>query len=168
MYLPNVSCLCRADSQLYHRGLVGKESGLQRDDALISIDLFPSLFYFIYFLLIPFDYIPDHREQLKLPRLVINNHKLFIRVVEIPATKTTLVEGNQDFVFLEKTSDKVRYSTLKLQELNAKMKALQEENEQIQRALSEDLCNQVNKIQCSPNNSAELKQRERRRPGCHG
>ena len=66
--------------------------------------------------------------------------------MEIPATKTTLVEGNQDFVFLEKTSDKVRYSTLKLQELNAKMKALQEENEQIQRALSEDLCNQVNKI----------------------
>lgn len=118
--------------------------------------------------LIPFDYIPDHREQLKLPRLVINNHKSFIRVVEISATKTTLVEGNQDFVFLEKTSDKVRYSTLKLQELNAKMKALQEENEQIQRALSEDLCNQVNKIQCSPNNSAELKQRERRRPGCHG
>ena len=81
--------------------------------------------------------------------------------MEIPATKTTLVEGNQDFVFLEKTSDKVRYSTLKLQELNAKMKALQEENEQIQRALSEDLCNQVNKIQCSPNNSAELKQRKR-------
>lgn len=66
--------------------------------------------------------------------------------MEIPVTKTTLVEGNQDFVFLEKTSDKVRYSTLKLQELNAKMKALQEENEQIQRALSEDLCNQVNKI----------------------
>lgn len=88
--------------------------------------------------------------------------------MEIPATKTTLVEGNQDFVFLEKTSDKVRYSTLKLQELNAKMKALQEENEQIQRALSEDLCNQVNKIQCSPNNSAELKQQERRRLGCHG
>ena len=86
--------------------------------------------------------------------------------MEIPATKTTHVEGNQDFVFLEKTSDKVRYSTLKLQELNAKMKALQEENEQIQRALSEDLCNQVNEIQCSPNNSAELKQRERRRPGC--
>ena len=107
--------------------------------------------------LIPFDYIPDHREQLKLPRLVINNHKSFIRVVEIPATKTTLVEGNQDFVFLEKTSEKVRYSTLKLQELNAKMKALQEENEQIQRALSEDLCNQVNKIQCSSNHSAELK-----------
>ena len=103
--------------------------------------------------LIPFDYIPDHREQLKLPRLVINNHKSFIRVVEIPATKTTLVEGNQDFVFLEKTSEKVRYSTLKLQELNAKMKALQEENEQIQRALSEDLCNQVNKIQCSHNQS---------------
>lgn len=73
--------------------------------------------------------------------------------MEIPATKTTLVEGNQDFVFLEKTSEKVRYSTLKLQELNAKMKALQEENEQIQRALSEDLCNQVNKIQCSHNQS---------------
>ena len=65
--------------------------------------------------------------------------------MEIPATKTTLVEGNQDFVFLEKTSEKVRYSTLKLQELNAKLKALQEENEQIQRALSEDLCNQVKK-----------------------
>ena len=77
--------------------------------------------------------------------------------MEIPATKTTLVEGNQDFVFLEKTSEKVRYSTLKLQELNAKMKALQEENEQIQRALSEDLCNQVNKIQFSSNHSAELK-----------
>ena len=71
--------------------------------------------------------------------------------MEIPATKTTLVEGNRDFVFLEKTSEKVRYSTLKLQELNAKMKALQEENEQIQRALSEDLCNQVSKIQCSLN-----------------
>ena len=118
--------------------------------------------------LTPFDYIPDHREQLKLPRLVINNHKSFIRVVEIPATKTTLVEGNQDFVFLEKTSEKVRYSTLKLQELNAKLKALQEENEQIQRALSEDLCNQVNKIQYSSNNSAEVKQRDRRRPGCLG
>lgn len=118
--------------------------------------------------LIPFNYIPDHREQLKLPRLVINNHKSFIRVVEIPATKTTLVEGNQDFVFLEKTSEKVRYSTLKLQELNAKLKALQEENEQIQRALSEDLCNQVNKIQYSSNNSAEVKQRDRRRPGCLG
>lgn len=88
--------------------------------------------------------------------------------MEIPATKTTLVEGNQDFVFLEKTSEKVRYSTLKLQELNAKLKALQEENEQIQRALSEDLCNQVNKIQYSSNNSAEVKQRDRRRPGCLG
>ena len=88
--------------------------------------------------------------------------------MEIPATKTTLVEGNQDFVFLEKTSEKVRYSTLKLQELNAKLKALQEENEQIQRALSEDLCNQVNKIQYSSNNSAEVKQRDRRRSGCLG
>ena len=88
--------------------------------------------------------------------------------MEIPATKTTLVEGNQDFVFLEKTSEKVRYSTLKLQELNAKLKALQEENEQIQRALSEDLCNQVNKIQYSSNNSAEVEQRDRRRPGCLG
>ena len=88
--------------------------------------------------------------------------------MEIPATKTTLVEGNQDFVFLEKTSEKVRYSTLKLQELNAKLKALQEENEQIQRALSEDLCNQVNKIQYSSNNSAEVKQRDRRRPRCLG
>lgn len=116
---------------------------------------FPGLFLFISFTccLIRFGYIPDHREQLKIPRLVIGNHKSFIRVVEIPATKTTLVEGNQDFVFLEKTSEKVRYSTLKLQELNAKMKALQEENEQIQRALSEDLCNQVNKIQCSHNQS---------------
>ena len=28
MYLPNVSCLCQAKSQLYHRGLVGKGSGL--------------------------------------------------------------------------------------------------------------------------------------------
>lgn len=124
------------------------------------VDLFPSLFISFTSFLIPFDYIPDHREQLKIPRLVINNHKSFIRVVEIPATKTTLVEGNQDFVFLEKTSEKVRYSTLKLQELNAKMKALQEENDQIQRALSEDLCNQVNKIQCSSTNSAERKQRE--------
>ena len=35
VYLPNVSCLCQAKSQLYHRGLVGKGSGLQRDDALI-------------------------------------------------------------------------------------------------------------------------------------
>ena len=33
------------------------------------------------------------------------------------------------------------------------MKALQEENEQIQRALSEDLCNQVSRIQCSHNHS---------------
>jgi len=84
-----------------------------------------------------------YREALKIPRLVINNHKSFIRIVEIPATKMALLEGNQDFVFLEKTSDKARYSTLKLQELNAKLKALQEEHEQVQRALSEDLCNQV-------------------------
>lgn len=46
-------------------------------------------------------------------------------------------------MFLEKTSDKARYSTLKLQELNAKLKALQDENDQVQRALSEDLCNKV-------------------------
>lgn len=52
MYLPNVSCLCKAKSQLYHRGLVGKELGLQRDDALISIDLFSSLFYIINLLVV--------------------------------------------------------------------------------------------------------------------
>lgn len=63
--------------------------------------------------------------------------------MEIRATKMEVLEGNQDFVFLEKTSDKARYSTLKLQELNAKLKALQDEHEQVQRALSEDLCNQV-------------------------
>lgn len=34
--MPNVSSLFQAKSQLYHRGLVGKESGLQRDDTLIS------------------------------------------------------------------------------------------------------------------------------------
>ena len=88
-------------------------------------------------------YFTDCRDQLKIPRLVINNHKSFIRVVEIPAAKKTLLEGNQDFVFLENTSDKVRYSTLRLQELNAKMKALHDEHEKVQRALSEDLCNQV-------------------------
>ncbi|KAJ7372927.1 hypothetical protein OS493_015382 [Desmophyllum pertusum] len=84
-----------------------------------------------------------HRESLKIPRLVINSHKSFIRVVEIPAAKKTLLQGNQDFVFLESTADKARYSTLKLQELNAKLKALQEENEHVQKTLSEDLCNQV-------------------------
>lgn len=84
-----------------------------------------------------------YRETLKLPRLVITTHKSFIRVVEIRATKMEVLEGNHDFVFLEKTSDKARYSTLKLQELNAKLRALQDEHEQVQRALSEDLCNQV-------------------------
>ena len=88
-------------------------------------------------------FFTDCREQLKIPRLLINNHKSFIRVVEITATKKTLLEGNQDFVFLENTSDKFRYSTLKLQELNAKMKALHDEHEKVQRALSKDLCNQV-------------------------
>ena len=90
-----------------------------------------------------FNFIVGYRESLKIPRLVINNHKSFIRVVEIPAGKIALLEGNKDFVQVESTSGKVRYSTLKLQELNAKLKALQEENEQVQRALSEDLCNQV-------------------------
>lgn len=66
--------------------------------------------------------------------------------MEIPATKKTVLEGNQDFVFLEKTSDKARYSTLKLQELNAKLKALQDEHEQVQRALSEELCSQVTPV----------------------
>lgn len=63
--------------------------------------------------------------------------------MEIPTAKKTVLEGNKDFVEVESTSSKVRYSTLKLQELNAKLKALQEENEQVQKALSEDLCNQV-------------------------
>lgn len=80
---------------------------------------------------------------MKIPRLVINNHKSFIRVVEIPTAKKSLLDGNKDFVLLDSTSAKLRYSTLKLQELNAKLKALQEENEQVQRALSEDLCSQV-------------------------
>lgn len=88
-------------------------------------------------------FILDYRESLKIPRLVINNHKSFIRVVEIPAAKKSLLEGNKDFVLLDSTSSKLRYSTLKLQELNAKLKALQEQNEQVQRALSENLCNQV-------------------------
>lgn len=66
--------------------------------------------------------------------------------MEIPATKKTVLEGNQDFVFLEKTSDKARYSTLKLQELNAKLKALQDEHEQVQRALSGELCSQVTPV----------------------
>ena len=83
------------------------------------------------------------RETLNIPRLVINGHKSFIRVVEIPITKKELLTENQNFVFLEATSSKVRYSTLKLQELNARLKALQEEHERVQRALSEDLCNQV-------------------------
>lgn len=91
-------------------------------------------------------FILDYRESLKIPRLVINNHKSFIRVVEIPAAKKSLLEGNKDFVLLDNTSAKLRYSTLKLQELNAKLKALQDENEQVQRALSEDLCNQVQMI----------------------
>ena len=85
----------------------------------------------------------NYRESLKIPRLVINNHKSFIRVVEIPTAKKSLLDGNKDFVLLDSTSAKLRYSTLKLQELNAKLKALQEENEQVQRALSEDLCSQV-------------------------
>lgn len=63
--------------------------------------------------------------------------------MEIPAAKKTALEVNKDFVEVESTSSKIRYSTLKLQELNAKLKALQEENEQVQKALSEDLCNQV-------------------------
>lgn len=84
-----------------------------------------------------------YRETLNIPRLVINGHKSFIRVVEIPITKKELLTENQNFVFLEATSSKVRYSTLKLQELNARLKALQEEHERVQRALSEDLCNQV-------------------------
>lgn len=88
-------------------------------------------------------FILNYRESLKIPRLVINNHKSFIRVVEIPAAKKSLLEGNKDFVLLDSTSNRLRYSTLKLQELNAKLKALQEQNEQVQRALSEDLCNQV-------------------------
>ena len=85
----------------------------------------------------------NYRESLKIPRLVINNHKSFIRVVEIPTAKKSLLDGNKNFVLLDSTSAKLRYSTLKLQELNAKLKALQEENEQVQRALSEDLCSQV-------------------------
>ena len=92
---------------------------------------------------------PNFRETLQIPRLTINNHKSFIRVVEIPAIKMALLEGNQNFVFLEKTSDKARYSTLKLQELNAKLKSLQDENDQVQRALSEELCNQVLEISFS-------------------
>ena len=87
--------------------------------------------------------ITNYRERLNIPRLTINYHKSFIRVVEIPVAKKSFLEGNQDFVLLESIKDKARYSTLKLQELNAKLKALQEENETIQRALSEDLCNQV-------------------------
>lgn len=81
--------------------------------------------------------------SLKIPRLTISNHKSFIRVVEIPLSQKNSLGWNQDFVFLESTKDKARYITLKLQELNAKWKALQEENEIIQRALSDDLCNQV-------------------------
>ena len=90
-----------------------------------------------------FFFFLNYRESLKIPRLVISNHKSFIRVVEIPAAKKSVLEGNKDFVLLDSTSSKLRYSTLKLQELNAKLKALQEQNEQVQRALSEDLCNQV-------------------------
>ena len=60
-------------------------------------------------------------------------------------------------MFLEKTSDKARYSTLKLQELNAKLKALQDENDQVQRALSEDLCNKVLVISFSGHDNCRAK-----------
>ena len=105
--------------------------------ASIVVQETSSYFFFILYLLV------FRREKLNIPRLVINSHKSFIRVVEIPLTKQAALEGDSDFVLLEATSAKARYSTLKLQELNAKLKSLQEEHEQVQKALSEDLCNQV-------------------------
>ena len=51
--------------------------------------------------------------------------------------------NNDNFVRVDNTADKIRYSTLKLQEFNAEMKALQEEHDNVQKALSEDLCHQV-------------------------
>ena len=44
---------------------------------------------------------------------------------------------------MDNTADKIRYSTLELQRLNAGLRALQEEHDLVQKALSEDLCRKV-------------------------
>ena len=90
-----------------------------------------------------FSFFSLFRSLLGIPKLVINNHKSFIRVVEIPSTRESKLSARDDFVKVDNTSDKVRYSTLKLQELNAELKSLQEEYERVQRALSDELCQQV-------------------------
>ena len=63
--------------------------------------------------------------------------------MEIPSSQATKLSAREDFVKVDNTADKTRYSTLKLQELNAELKSLQDDYERVQRALSEDLCQQV-------------------------
>jgi DNA mismatch repair ATPase MutS len=63
--------------------------------------------------------------------------------VEISSTHEPKLNARDDFVKVDNTSEKVRYSTLKLQELNAELRGLQDKYERVQRALSEELCQQV-------------------------
>ena len=83
------------------------------------------------------------RSTLQTRALTINSHKSFIRVIEVPSTRESQMATNEDFVRVDSTSGKIRYSTLRLQELNAELKALEEERDRIQKTLSAELCQKV-------------------------
>ncbi|XP_048588429.1 DNA mismatch repair protein MutS isoform X2 [Nematostella vectensis] len=89
------------------------------------------------------DLMESYRSLLNIPKLTISPHRAFIRVVEIPSSKEAVMADREDFVRVDGVTGKVRYSTLRLQELNAELKSLQEHHERTQKALSNDLCHQV-------------------------